>query len=598
MTARPAALSEKTMAGLRDYLAAQENDYTPALRMLRSIHKSPGYHTRVPDGVPVHETRSALSYALLLLAEGCGASVARAAGVIDAVLQLQDVDPCSRTYGIWPWLQEEPLERMSPPDWNWADFCGVRLAHALACYRNLFPSSDPILSGIETALGHAAFSIFRRNVDPGYTNIAIKGAVVCSAAGELLQNPLLLHYGRTRLQRCIGHARHHEGFNEYNSPNYGHLVLTELERGLLICGDAEVRARLGWLHDFTWRQFARTFNPGTGQLCGPQSRAYQDILPDSFIRLLEAEVGVTVARPANHPEQSRGTIDNVVAELLIPRVPAPPDARETMEQAARQTISRRQFFIRSEREEECRVSTVWHSPTACIGSMNKGFFWVQQRPVLGYWRVENNDTGDAGSQVAVARVRLTHDGCDFASGFLHTCQRDNRLLCLAGFVTDKGDHHLYFDHPADGVFNLSQLALSVEVTAPSASVSVSDDKRLFTLAAGEWSFLVRPVCALLDGFRVSWEIHCTTVPDAGGNITVAVRALVNDGEPIKLALDRLDCAAIGFFAELLPSGAAPSEASFHSGIAEDRRVIRVHGEAGGVPLELSAPLKPLPSADS
>jgi hypothetical protein len=34
-------------------------------------------------------------------------------------------------YGIWPWLAEESLAEMAPPDWNWADFCGMRLALVL-----------------------------------------------------------------------------------------------------------------------------------------------------------------------------------------------------------------------------------------------------------------------------------------------------------------------------------------------------------------------------------------------------------------------------------------------------------------------------------
>ena len=37
--------------------------------------------------------------------------------IIGKVLSLQDTDPSSKTYGIWPWLLEEPLEQMSPPDW-------------------------------------------------------------------------------------------------------------------------------------------------------------------------------------------------------------------------------------------------------------------------------------------------------------------------------------------------------------------------------------------------------------------------------------------------------------------------------------------------
>ena len=39
----------------------------------------------------------------------------------------QDQDPQRRTYGIWPYHYEEPLDAMNKPDWNWADFIGVQL---------------------------------------------------------------------------------------------------------------------------------------------------------------------------------------------------------------------------------------------------------------------------------------------------------------------------------------------------------------------------------------------------------------------------------------------------------------------------------------
>lgn len=489
------ALSPAALEKLRAHLDAEETNYTPAIRMLRSVWAGPGYHSRVPNGTLVHEIRNALSYALLLLAEGSAASVARAAGVVSATLPLQETDPCAPTYGIWPWLQEEPLSEMRPPDWNWADFCGVRLAHILACYRAPLAAHAPsLLPQMEAALAHAARSIFRRNVDPGYTNIAIKGAVVCVAAGELLDDPFLIHYGRTRFERIIAYSLHHEGFNEYNSPNYGHLVLTELERGLLLIRNAGARAYISELHAFTWRQFARTFHPGTGQLCGPQSRAYQDLLPTAFARILEAETGLAVFHPANHPAAQKRDFaaGDPVAELLIPRHPAPPDVRDTIAQAACEPVLRRQHFIRSPREEECRISTVWHAPSACIGSMNTGTFWVQQRPVLGYWLTQPVD-----GAVAVVRVRFTHDGRDFASGMLQTRQHDNQLLCLATLTTDKGDYHDHLDRPANGTFEVGQLALSIEVTAPGASVTESgSDNFTFTLAAGNGSVRVRPAFAL------------------------------------------------------------------------------------------------------
>src|SRR5690606_4772087 len=116
-----------------------------------------------------------------LLQAGGQERVDRAATVIRAVVALQDTDPLNPTYGIWPWLLEEPLEQMDRPDWNWADFLGARLATILADHAAALPAD--VADAARVALGHAAWSIFRRNVHLDYTNIAIMGAGVTAAAG-------------------------------------------------------------------------------------------------------------------------------------------------------------------------------------------------------------------------------------------------------------------------------------------------------------------------------------------------------------------------------------------------------------------------------
>ena len=79
------------------------------------------------------------------------------------------------------------------------------------------------------ALCGAAQSIFRRNVQPDYTNIAVMGAVVCAAAGEILDAAWLLDYGRRRLAACVAHTEYHGGFNEFNSPTYTVVAVQECQ---------------------------------------------------------------------------------------------------------------------------------------------------------------------------------------------------------------------------------------------------------------------------------------------------------------------------------------------------------------------------------
>ena len=128
--------------------------------MLGVEWQGPGYHTRVPNGAWAHPTRESLAYALDLLRTGEGWRVERAATIVRQVLTLQDTDPLSPTYGIWPWLLEEPLAAMAPPDWNWADFCGALLAEMLAVEGDALPGD--LAAEMRASLGHAAWSIFRR----------------------------------------------------------------------------------------------------------------------------------------------------------------------------------------------------------------------------------------------------------------------------------------------------------------------------------------------------------------------------------------------------------------------------------------------------
>ena len=68
----------------------------------------------------------------------------RAEKILRTVISLQDRNPDSRTYGIWSWFAEEPLDKMSPPDWNWADFCGTQLLQVAIDHKDRLPADLPL----------------------------------------------------------------------------------------------------------------------------------------------------------------------------------------------------------------------------------------------------------------------------------------------------------------------------------------------------------------------------------------------------------------------------------------------------------------------
>ena len=150
---------------------------------------------------------------------------------------------------------------MSPPDFNWADFLGARLAQMLVDHSDKL---DAALRGkMLQALGHASVAIAKRNVGPAYTNIAIMGAGVTAVAGELLKEPSFLAYGRRRLQNVVKHTEYHSNFNEYNSPTYTLVVLEECDRILQLVRDLETRKAAEALRRVAWKTIADSYHPGS-----------------------------------------------------------------------------------------------------------------------------------------------------------------------------------------------------------------------------------------------------------------------------------------------------------------------------------------------
>ena len=146
------------------YLQAVDPNYSSEHHMLGTSFHSPGYHSRVAEGAWVHPTRQSLDYAAALLARNRSGDAQRAALVVRKVISLQDTDPEHLTFGIWPWLLEESLQQMSPPDWNWADFCGARLALMLRDRADQLP--EDLRQAMLESLGRAAQAIQRRDVQP------------------------------------------------------------------------------------------------------------------------------------------------------------------------------------------------------------------------------------------------------------------------------------------------------------------------------------------------------------------------------------------------------------------------------------------------
>jgi hypothetical protein len=499
--------------------------YDARVSLLKVPWAGPGYHTRVPNGSLVHPFRESLDCALVYLESETPELKDRALKILEATLAHQDLRLCSPTYGIWSYLLEEPLEKMSPPDWNWADFCGIRLAHILCAHGSALPVS--LGARIVHALKAVALSIFRRNVGPGYTNIAIKGAVVSALVGRLTNETFLMDYAEQRLEAFLRHCRASGGFSEYNSPPYGEVVLHEIERGVLLLSEGPIKERLLEIHEFFWRGIAETLHLPTGQLCGPQSRAYKECLTPDYAATLARRLGFPIRQPGTKKSAKTGAEILPDLSFLTPAVPCPVEIRDRL--ANFLPSFTRPGYVQSADPYAARVAAVWQAEEACLGSIGYENLWTQRRPVLGYWLVEG--------ELAVLRVRMRQGGRDFASGTLRTVQQGASLLGLASLATNKGDFHDHMDRPAQGVFHLSNLELVIQVEAPGARALT--DGNGFTISAGSWCVVVRTGPARFGGFSVRWESRQTK---AGAE----VRAIVQEGSAIVINPAELASCVIPF----------------------------------------------------
>lgn len=549
---------------LRRFLDENGARFDPAWNLVKVAWQGPGYHTRVPNGTPAHPTVTGLGYALALLEAGDAASVSRAEAILGKVISLQDTDPASKTYGIWPWLAEEPLAEMNPPDWNWADFCGIRLGHSLGAYGSRLGAAMRRDAG--EALRAAAWSIFRRNVGPEYTNIAVKGAVVAGLAGELLGDATLLAYARSRLERFVAYTRRTGGFTEYNSPPYGILVLTEAERGLLLLRDPAVTSLLREIHGLCWEMLAGNFHRPTGQLGGPQARAYQDLLTPEAVRTLEEGLGFPLFLPAG-PEGARPNIVPAEHLFLIPRLPCPEAARAALFAGGERFVRRE--YVRHDDPRRQRRAASWMGDEASLGSIQLDTLWTQRRPVLGYWR--------AGEEVAVLRVRLLRDGRDFASGVVRAAQDGRELLAAVTLSDNKGDFHDTLDRPADGRFRADDLRLSIEVDGPGASAHFNGTTGV--LACGGWRAVVSPLLARWENLPVVWEAR------QEGRKALFQARVVHDGVR-EFDPRQLSAAIFAFHLALRKEG---EEGAFTAAVQMTGGEAVLESDTG---LTLSAPLRP------
>ena len=557
-------------------LAAEDRDYDSAARMLRKPPGGPGQHTQLKTGV-VHPTRQTLLYAAALFDSGEPERIRRGREILPAVIALQDQDPASKTCGVWPWYLEEPLEKMAPPDLNGADFCGVPLLAVWLGHRARL--GEPLAGQVRESIRHAARAIERRNVAPDYTNIALMGTYVTLVAAQEFKLADLRAYAKERLRRLHDFIVSQGSLTEYNSPTYTIVALVELAQMLQHVRDARDRQQIAALHELAWKHAATHFHPPTRQWAGPHSRSYETDLRKrrATLAFLEAALGGKADFHLGDPLPL--DLDAGRLALECPRkltryyteFAGPRQVVETFAQADPKTPGAKNPV----------VGTTYLHARYTLGSVNRGDFWKQRRPLLAYW-------GSA-QRCAYLRVRFLHDGEDFASALIFSAQHEGNVLSAVVFATDHGDAHPSLDKLKDATLRAKDLRLRFEFDGDLQDFAVRTlpgPERALVLQDRQGRFVLRPLGGRFGDAEVKWSS-----PEL--QVAGPLDAVVYSGEEKSINLAALDEAWLGFALQEWPyDQKSPPPAAIEWRQAEGR--VDARWPVAGRTLEFSVATKPAP----
>lgn len=491
--------------------------YNPEEKMITKPITEWNYHTDALSGL-FHEVRASLYYAVHLLDLGDKQYEQRAFDVIDKTISLQDTDPQSPSCGVWPYYQEEPLAtKISPIDYNWADFNAVSLLDIYLGHKEKIPAG--ILSKIENALILAAHSIEKRNVGPGYTNIAIMGTYVTYMVSHLFSIPDMQEYAYNRLVRFYEYTLDKGGFSEYNSPTYTIVALDELERMKRHITNEECLQMIDYLYSISWEMIARHYHAPTGQWTGPQSRAYRTLATPSFYGILKQGSDGKIDL-GYEPERSDVKIKHSIPESLYPYFLSPAYPRTETD-----------IF---EKNEPAITGISYLTDRYTLSTASRSSLWNQRRPFLLYWGTFKKPY--------YLQPRLLHDLYDFSTASIFTQQDENKIIAGINFGTNGGDKHISIDRIKEGRFKAKDLRLRFEMgnlTDP-GSISLPENTN-------------DPFSFVMDGLRINIQLFYgkfagyTGYWEKGGDENkVWFDYVIYSGPETEINLNGINEAALGF----------------------------------------------------
>ncbi len=540
-------------------LKPQHQKYDPQIKMVTTTLSGWNYHTDAQTGI-FHNVRSSLSYAVSLLDLGDEKYTQQAFDVIDKTISLQDQDPGSKSCGVWPYYMEEPLAtKKSPIDFNWADFNAVSLLDVWMGHQERIP--EKLKVKIKQSLILAAKSIQKRNVGPGYTNIAIMGTNVTYVVSHLFRLPEMQAYATKRLKGFYDYTRDKGGFSEYNSPTYTFTALDELDRMKRHIVEPVAVQIIDKLYYTGWEMIARHYHQPSGQWAGPHSRSYSTLVKPSFYAILK--------------EGSNGQIDTGISEKRSD-VKIKHHIPESLLHYFQSPLYPRTETDIFEKVDPRIIGTTYLNEKYALSTASRSSLWNQRRPLLVYWGTVQTPK--------YLQVRFLHDDYDFSSASFYSRQRENNVLAAINFITNGGDKHISIDRLKEGAFKAKDLRLRFEF----GNLQNSDELLLpttnngpFTIILDQLKINLQLCFAVFENLKGHWE--------KGGDGKVAwIDFVLYSGSEVDFDLTKISKAAMGFTLSLESSG--KNQELLKPEVSEKEGLMKINWYG----LSLDIPLKPSP----
>ena len=191
----------------------------------------------------------------------------RANDVVSAVLDHQDVDESSKTFGNFRWWYGE--DRVH--DRNAVAFMSPWLAHISMEYGEKLTAENA--KRLQAALARCINGVHAHSSGPDYTNIWLLKAASLLLIGRAIGQPELQNDAAERLDQWIAYTAEN-GVSEYNSPCYNAVNVYALEWIYHYATDKTLRAKTARCLDYFYADIFQNWHWEAEIGAGTHSRAY------------------------------------------------------------------------------------------------------------------------------------------------------------------------------------------------------------------------------------------------------------------------------------------------------------------------------------